>query len=768
MQQQNFNQAGFLGQRPLALAIAALFSLAATPIAQAEETEAKLKEMTVSSDADKPVQERTELGKLTEYTPMSGAVVDREEMEHLNLVNNLLELGKRVPGISMVRNLRIPEGGKNYTENRVDGMRVSSTSNTSLLDEVDTSNVDRIEIITGPGSALYGSGALGGTISVFTRQPPQDFRAKLSQEAGSWGFLRTTGNVGMSNKDGTLGFLLAGSTMDNDGWRKSTAAANNNAAAEHKDGLSLHTLFRPTDSTKITVGVDRLKYDWRLAGAIPLNATEAAKLKNATINGTGLRSVNWEKDWQQVAVGTYGQTINDFETYSGRLQQLIGQGGELTLAYSQRTQDSLNYGAAGSGGSSSVICDNVTINCTTYNSTGASTNTLKKSREVTKSTQVMYRQEFDLAKSVLYLGVEWIDVMTDSATYNNSFRARDAQLGMWGVGTMTATGQGSVTREKDSTPLVHYEFSPVDRLRLHLGKRFDKITYTSDDRAVTNKDTEKTYKGDIWKTGATFDLTKSHLVWANFSETFNAPSSTTLLDTNPKGTAGNTIGNAGLSPELSKTHELGLRGRFDDWGLHYDVALYHTVNRGFVVARDCSAAEAVSLNAGAACKINENAGRLTAKGFESMWTWLPTSWLELGATYTNARAYYNEYKTTTVNYSGNSYQAMPKEHLNLRVAYKPAPGWNVELEQDHISSYFYDTANTGTYSRPDLYNLRASYRGKDWSLWVHALNLTDKKYATRVGSSTIDGVSVMAASAGQGNAGSYTPLTLRAGVSYSF
>jgi outer membrane receptor protein involved in Fe transport len=744
----------------------------------AEEQERELAPMKVNAEQDKPLQQQTELGKLTEKTPISGAVLDKEEIAHLQLVNNLLELGKRVPGISMVRNMRIPDGGKNYTENRVDGMRVSSTSNTSLLDEVDTSNLERIEIITGPGSALYGSGALGGTISVFSGQPPKDLQGGISQEIGSWDFQRTAGSIGTSVQDGGVGILVAGSTMDNDGWRKSTAAANNNAAAEHKDGASIHTAFRVAESTKLNVGLDRLKYDYRLAGAIPMNASEAAKLKNANINGANLRSVSWANDWQHVVPGTYGRAINDYETYSGRLQQFIGKSGELDLTYSQRTSDGLAYGAAGSGGSSGVICDNATITCSTYNTgSTAPTNTLKKSSEVTKATQLTYRQEFDWLKSVLYVGAEWIDIATDSATYNNSYSAIQAQQGQWGVGTRTATGQGSMTREQDSTPLVHYEFSPLDHLRLHVGKRFDRIAYSGDDRTSANKDTNRTFHGDVWKTGATYDLTSSSVLWGNFSETFNAPTATTQLNSGAVGSIGNSIGNPDLDPEHGRTHELGLRGRQNDWHLHYDVALYHSENRGFVVSRLCTPDEQTSLNAGAACNVYENAGRLTAKGLESMWSWLPTSWLEFGLTYTNARTVYNEYLSksvsstgvvSTTNYAGKSYQAMPKQRSNFRVAVKPTREWEVELEWDHMSSYYYDTANSGVYARPDLYNLRASYRTKTWSAWLHVLNLTDRQYATRVGSSNIAGVSMLAVSAGQGNSGTYTPLTVRAGVSYNF
>src|SRR5450830_18776 len=719
-------------------------------------SEATLESMTITAKKSDDPHTRTELGKLTEATPMSGATVTAEELEHLQLVNNLLELGKRVPGISMVRNMRIPDGGKLYTENRIDGMRTIAT-NTSVLDEIDGANIDHIDVITGPGSALYGSGSLGGTINVFTRQPTQTFKAKLSQEFGSWGFNRTQGNVGTSTEDGRFGFILNGSMMDNDGWRRNNAAANQNTAAEHKNGVALKGVIRLTDTTKINLGIDQLYYDYRWAGT--------------------LRMTKFEQDWRQSEVGSYGQTIDNYLTRSISVQQMLGDTSELKVAYARRTD--VGVGAGGSGGSNNVMCDDssallaplamgTTVKCRAVNANSSSvTNTLKKSQTVLESTTVLFRKEFDLAKSTLYLGMDMFNVTTTTASYNNAYNALQAQSGYWAQGAMAATGQGSVTHEKNSTPYVHYEFSPIDKLRFHIGERFDKVTYSSDDRTAANKDSQKTFNAQILKTGVTYDLNDSHLIWGNWSESFNAPSVSTLLDSAAKGTAGNTIG-ASLNPENSDTYEIGLRGRFNSIGLRYDLALYQTSNKGFIVARDCTGAERTALNNVATCSVNENAGQLTARGLESVWLWEVNHWLDIGATYTLSEAYYNKYVTKTFDYSGNSYQAMPRHRLNLRVAVKPAPGWKVELEGDHLSDYYVDTANSGTYSRPDLFNLRASYRSKNWSLWMHALNITDRKYATRVGYSTIAGVSQLAASAGQGNSGTYTPLTVRAGLSYDF
>jgi iron complex outermembrane receptor protein len=743
-------------------------ALLAFPAAIAFGQEALLPAMTISSEADKPVQQRTELGKLTEYTPISGAVVSQEELEHLQLGNNLLELGKRVPGISLIRNMRIPDGGKLYTENRIDGMRAIAT-NTSVLDEIDQADIERIEVITGPASALYGSGAFGGTISVFTKQPPRDFKAQLSQEIGSWDYQRTKGYAGGSFADGRVGFIVTGSTMDNDGWRKNTAPSAADAAAEHKNGVALRTLVRPTDSTKLTLGYSELKYDYRWAGPIPMNATEAAKLRNVTLNGTNLRSVYHENDWQQVTPGTYGQYIEAYSTGSFRLQQLVGTGGEFTLAYARALYDGINNGNGGSGGANNVICDNVTVSCAATNGSPTVTNTVKKSDAVTATTLAMYRQEFDWAKATAYVGAEVIDISSDSTTWSNRFTALQAQAGMWTAGAMTATGQGSLTNTKETTPFVHFEISPFDKLRLHIGERFAKIDYDVNDRTAANKDVAMTRKGDVLRLGATYELNKSHLIWANWGETFNPQSTSTLIDSFSVPTANNVIGQA-LAPERGITQEIGVRGRFANLGLHYDLTYFDALSDGFIIARTCSAAEAATYNGGLACTINDAAGQVAAKGLESMLSWDVNAWLNLGATYTNQRVWFPEYKTTTVDYSGKTYQAAPRHKLNLRLGVKPAPGWFIELEGDYISEYYVDSTNDkGTYKRPDLFNLRASYRSKAWSFWLHALNLTDKKYSTRTMLSTVGGVrDVLVAQAGQGNAGSYTPLTLRAGVSYQF
>ena len=748
------------GRHALAIAVAAVLSAACAGSAFAQENQTTLKEVTISAGKEKPVQDRTELGKLTEHTPISGAVLERDEVERLQPVNPLMELGRRVPGISMIRNMRIPDGGKLYTEGRIDGLRTSG-GNTSVLDELHSADIERIEVITGPASALYGSGAFGGTISMFTRQPPREFGARLSQELGSFGFRRTQGNAGASTADGRFGFIVTGSTLDTEGWRLSPAPGSRDAAAEHKDGLSLRVLLRPFESTKVTLGRSEVKYDFRWAGP--------------------LRLTRFNQDWRQTEAGTYGQYDDTYKTTSARLQQAIGARGEFTLAFARVTDDQLNFGNGGSGGANNVICDDAsaiaaplavgtTVKCRAVNNNSAAvTNTIKPTITATKTTQAMYRHDFDLAKTTAYVGAEWVDVSTDSSTVANRFNALQAQSGAWVAGAQTATGQGSFSRQRETTPFVHVEFSPLERLRFHVGERFGKIDFDVNDRTVANRDVTMTRRGNVLRAGATYDLGRSHVVWANWGETFNPQSTASLLDSATKGTAGNVIG-AVLAPERGVTREIGLRGRIDDWAIRYDATLFHGETKGFIVPRTCTVAEQTALNLGAACTVNENSGALVTKGLESVFGWAANRWLDIGATYTYSEAYFSKFVSTTFDFTGKSYQAMPRHKLNLRVGVKPAPGWLIELEGDHISEYYVDNTNLqGSYKRPNLLALRASYRSKGWSFWLHALNLTNRHYATRVQLSTVAGTAnVLSAQAGQGNPGSYTPLNVRVGVAYNF
>jgi vitamin B12 transporter len=82
----------------------------------------------------------------------------------------------------------------------VDGIRVgSATVGTPSLDNLPLEAVDRIEIVRGPMSSLYGSGAFGGVIQIFTRQATQGLSGNAKLTAGPHRYGQLAGGLGFGN-----------------------------------------------------------------------------------------------------------------------------------------------------------------------------------------------------------------------------------------------------------------------------------------------------------------------------------------------------------------------------------------------------------------------------------------------------------------------------------------------------------------------------------------------------------------------------------------
>ena len=78
-----------------------------------------------------------------------------------------------------------------------DGVPIRSTGffNHNALYEINIPQAGRIEIIKGPGTAVYGSDAVGGVVSVFTRDPSENPEAELFVEGGSSTYVRALGTA---------------------------------------------------------------------------------------------------------------------------------------------------------------------------------------------------------------------------------------------------------------------------------------------------------------------------------------------------------------------------------------------------------------------------------------------------------------------------------------------------------------------------------------------------------------------------------------------
>ncbi len=114
-------------------------------------------------------------------TPTPISVITAQDLARLN-PEKIVDALKREPGIEVAgegpfRGLPVIRGlSSNRVLILVDGQRLNNSRESTEFAGiqpglVDLSQVERIEVLRGPASVLYGSDALGGVINIITRQP---------------------------------------------------------------------------------------------------------------------------------------------------------------------------------------------------------------------------------------------------------------------------------------------------------------------------------------------------------------------------------------------------------------------------------------------------------------------------------------------------------------------------------------------------------------------------------------------------------------------
>jgi vitamin B12 transporter len=161
-------------------------------------------------------------------------VIGPEEIARAG-AGGLAALLQRQPGVEIVTN-----GGPGSTSGvfmrgantgqtlvLVDGLRVgSSTSGTAPLEAIPLEQIERIEILRGPASSLYGADALGGVIQVFTRKGGDAFTANGGAGYGTYGTSSVFGGVSGRGGDGAWRYALQAGHRQSDGFNAISNAEN--------------------------------------------------------------------------------------------------------------------------------------------------------------------------------------------------------------------------------------------------------------------------------------------------------------------------------------------------------------------------------------------------------------------------------------------------------------------------------------------------------------------------------------------------------------
>ncbi|BAN47552.1 TonB-dependent vitamin B12 receptor [Metapseudomonas resinovorans] len=151
-------------------------------------------------------------------------VIDRAEIERTQ-ARSVPELLRSVPGITLSNNggpgkqttVSIRGTESDHVLVLIDGVKVGSVSNgLAAFQDLPVELIERIEVVRGPRSSLYGSEAIGGVIQIFTRKGTKE-GAKPWFSAGYGTHDSYQGAAGVAGGDGRAWYSLGVSSQDTDG-----------------------------------------------------------------------------------------------------------------------------------------------------------------------------------------------------------------------------------------------------------------------------------------------------------------------------------------------------------------------------------------------------------------------------------------------------------------------------------------------------------------------------------------------------------------------
>lgn len=669
---------------PLAIALFAAF---APGLAAAADQ--ALGEVTVTA---------TREGQLVAETPASVGVIKDKALREV-CPTHASEIMGQVPGVWV--NVTGGEGHQTAIRQPLttspvylyleDGIPTRSTGffNHNALYEVNLPMAGGIEVNKGPGSALYGSDAIGGVINVLTRRPPTGPELDGSLEAGSYGWRRALLSGGTAF--GNHAFRADLNLSHTDGWRDQTAYDRQSGTLRWDSAIG--------DDAVLKTVATFSNIDQETAGSSALSKDDYDNNPRTNYTPISLRKV------QAVRLSTA------YEKESA--DSLLS----ITPYYRYNTMDLLaNW--------------SLSYDPTRYTSENQSL-----------GAQIKYRHDFAPLRTRLIVGVD-IDNSPGSRVEDSITTTR---VGSGYTAIYTDYRIGARVYDYDVTyrgisPYVHGEISPLQRLRLTGGLRYDAVSYQYTNRLANTPilaggrfygqvgDTDIDFQHLSPKLGATYAFSEALNGFVAYNHAFRTPSEGQLFRPAAATSANRAIAAADAAEQLKPikvdSYEIGLRGKATP-AVNYEISAYYMTKKDDILSYKDPVTNVTTAT---------NAGRTLHRGIEvGLGAQLATLW-RIDSAFSYAKHTYETWKIGSVDYSGKEMEIAPRVIANTRVSYGDASRGLAQLEWVHFGSWWSDQANTAKYPGHDLLNLRGQYPlARDMNLFANVHNVADKRYAESTG-----------------------------------
>ncbi|WP_199524224.1 TonB-dependent receptor [Pseudoalteromonas sp. bablab_jr011] len=558
-------------------------------------------------------------------------------------------------------------------------LRAAGFCNINELFEAHTEMAERIEVLKGPGSALYGSNAVHGVINVITPDTTYD-HTTLGLDYGSFGYSRY--KLGQGHDFGKQGLGINVSITRDTGYRDD-------------EGV---------DQEKVTM---RHRYD----------------ADNFTLN-SGLTYTHLD---QQTA-----GYIEGFESYKDEdIAQSNPNPDAFRKAQSMRVWSKLNW----------TKDDNNSFTLTPYLRDQSMTffkhflpgTPLEENAQQGVGIQSMWQHQFANA-STLTVGFDGELTDADFLQYQDKPTEGSAFL-------VATVPQGKhydyQVTSRLLAPFINLDWQ-YDELLVTVGGRYEDMRYDYTNHMLAGRTKEdgtpcgmggcrysrpesgiNSFANFSPKLGISYQFTNNHFIYANASEGFRAPQAAELYQLQREQSV------AELKSEIAKNLEFGFKGQQAQ--LHYVISAY-AMNKENTIFRDSDF-------------FYVNDGQTQHRGIELELAYAitPTISMQLAATHAKHTYSYDQL-LGEVNINGNEVDTAPRNIANLQLLWQANDMTRVALELYNTSGYFTDPENLHRYEGHSLVNLTAAWQlTPTFAVTLRVNNLTDEHYAERADYTSFNG-----------------------------
>lgn len=619
----------------------------------------------------------------------------------------IAELINKVPGVVMLNYnneqhamaIRQPMGTSAYFLYLEDGvpMRPMGIFNHNALIEMNVFGISSIEVVKGPVSSLYGPEAVGGAINFITHRATTLPTVRLGLQADEWGYRRVQyaagGTIGKK-----LGVYLSGfEGRQRDAWQT--------YSDYDKSSVNARVDYSLSDKTTLTLAFASNEYYSDMAGSVDSIAF-------------------YNREYTSTTDFTYRKVHSQRTRVS--LSHRWNSRHESTLTFSYRDnyiEQNPNYGIRWTAGSETASGER---NRNTFYS---------------KVALFQHRMNFDFLDARLLTGASIDYSPTDYWSYRIDLAAHLRPDGR-------SVERYTIVEEhpdiflsnyradlKNHAAYTQFELSPVERLRVTLGLRYDGMSFDYENFLDASSGS-KSYAQVTPRVGATFDLLNDKGIYLNYSEGFSPPGLTSIFRKRPAASAEqDSEFYYNLEPAQFTNFEIGGWGAFVENKLFVDFALYHMIGRK----------ELLHVRQQDNSTDYQSAGKTLHRGIEYGINYAPNEeWLfRFGGT--NAVHRFKEFELSTrssdevKNVNGNEMPQSPNWIANAEITYKPryVTGLRLSVEWQRMSSWYQDQVNRVKYDDKGFLgmrgvsylNLRTGYQWKGVEIFSSILNLTDELFA---------------------------------------